>query len=68
MAEALINEEEKQVKVLNLNKFYARGLGKDVNEIGKDIIMDLEKETPYFDEKILFKEKMKHGNRQLHKL
>lgn len=59
--------KEKKIKVLNLNKLFNRGLGKDVNEIGADKIYELENESPYLDAKILFHEKMKFGNRQLHK-
>jgi hypothetical protein len=45
----------KEVKVLNLDHFEAQGKGKDVNEIGLQPILDLEKSTPLLDMGKLFK-------------
>lgn len=45
-----------RIKVLNLDPCQKAGLGKDVNEIGRDAILELEKKTPYVDMGFLYKE------------
>jgi hypothetical protein len=49
----------KKVKVLNLDRFQQEGKGKDVNEIGKEPVLDLVAETPYVTLGFLFKEMKK---------
>jgi hypothetical protein len=46
----------KKIKVLNLTSCQKEGLGKDVNEIGKDIVFEVEKNTPWVDMSFLYKE------------
>jgi len=47
---------DKRIKVLNLDSYQREGLGKDVNEIGKDAVLELEKKTPWVDMSFLYKE------------
>lgn len=51
-----------KTKVLNLESFENQGLGKDVNDIGIDLIMDLENKTPYMDRGLWIKQ-MRHAKR-----
>jgi len=51
-----VKDNTKRIKVLNLDPCKREGLGKDVNEIGKDIIFEIESQTPWVNLSFLFKE------------
>jgi hypothetical protein len=51
----------KKVKVLNLDWFEQNKIGKDPNAIGKENVLNLEKDTPWMDSKLLYTE-MKRCN------
>jgi hypothetical protein len=44
----------KKVKVLNLDWFQENGIGKDPNAVGKENILNLERDTPWMDIKFLY--------------
>lgn len=53
----------KKVKVLNMTSFYEQGLGKDVNLIGKERVLQLEKQTDWLTMGTLYREFMKLKNK-----
>jgi hypothetical protein len=44
----------KKIKVVNLDWFQTQGIGKDVNEVGKENLLAQEEKTPWMDIKFLF--------------
>ncbi len=55
-----VKDNTKRVKVLNLDPCQKAGLGKDVNEIGRDAVLNVEAKTPWVDMSFLYKE-MSHA-------
>lgn len=51
----------KKVKVLNLDWFKQNKIGKDPNEVGRENISNLEKDTPFMDQRLLYIEMKKYN-------
>ena len=51
----------KKVKVLNLDWFEQSKIGKDPNSIGKENIINVERDTPFMDQRLLYMEMKKYN-------
>lgn len=46
----------KKVKVVNIDRFQKEGIGKDINEIGKENVINTEEKTQWMDDNFLFRQ------------
>jgi hypothetical protein len=61
LAMARVLLPHKKVKVLNLDWFEQNKIGKDPNSVGKENILNLEKETSFMDQRLLYMETKRYS-------
>jgi hypothetical protein len=55
----------KKIKVVNLDWFQEKGIGKDVNELGKETLLMQEEKTPWMDSKFLYHQMKVYANKRI---